>query len=156
MRRDHATLEDLYKATRFRIESADGHTDIRIGERHSRIDALLSHHNATEWAYITAWNPGSRPMSADENVLAQGKLLQLVRDRGFAFYEGDGIPDNEGWTPERSVWIAGINRREAIELGRQFGQNAIVVGSLSGVAELVNCNQGAGDPGIWRAWKVPW
>jgi hypothetical protein len=133
-------LEDVYNATTFRVETPDGHTDIRIGTKHPRIDALLSQQKETEWAYITAWNPGSRPLPADQNALAHDNLLQLIRDRGFACYEGDGIPDKEGWAPEGSVWIAGISRHEAAEIGRQFGQNAIAVGHLGEVAELLFCD----------------
>lgn len=131
----------LYRATTFRVETPDGHIDIRVGEKHAGIDALLSRHNATDWAYITAWNPGSRPLSADQNEVAHLTLRQTIRDRGFECYVGDGIPDNEGWAPERSVWIAGIGRAEAIALGMRFAQSAIVVGSFGEIAELVNCNE---------------
>ena len=134
-------LETLYRNTTFRVEAPNGHLDIRIGDKHPRIDSVLSEHNATEWAYITAWNPGSRPTSTEQNALAQEKLIKIVQDRGFRFYLGDGIPDQEGWAPERSVWIAGISREEAVEIGRQFGQNAIVVGNLGSVAELLDCDE---------------
>ncbi len=135
-----AKFAALYKATTFRVEGPEGIVDIRVGEVHPRIDALLLPHGVTEWAYITAWNPGSRPMSEDQNALAHDELIKVLRERGFTFYEGDGIPDQAGWAPERSVWIAGISRREAVEIGRRFGQNAIVVGSLGGIAELVGSN----------------
>src|ERR1700743_173316 len=130
---DRSTLEAAYLATTFRVEAPNGNIDIRVGPTQQKIDALLVQVRATEWAYVTAWNPGSRRERADQNTFAQDELLRLVRDRGFVFYEGLGIPDLEGWAPERSAWIAGIGRREAIELGRQFGQNAIVIGSLGGV-----------------------
>jgi hypothetical protein len=136
-------LESSYRATSFRVDAPSGGIDIRVGEKHPRIDALLSKHNATEWAYITAWNPGSSPLSAEQNAVAQDELLQIIRNRGFALYEGDGIPDKEGWAPERSIWIAGISRREALEIGRKFGQNSIVVGVIGGVAELVPCDDDA-------------
>jgi Protein of unknown function (DUF3293) len=136
-----STLEAAYLATTFRVEAPGGKIDIRVGHKQPKLDALLLQLGATEWAYVTAWNPGSRLARADQNTFAQDELLRLVRDRGFAFYEGLGIPDIEGWAPERSIWIARIGRREAIELGRQFGQNAIVLGSLSGVAELVWCEE---------------
>ncbi len=132
-------LANLYRATAFRVETPDGPIDIRVGERHPRLDALLSRHNAIAWAYITAWNPRSQPLSADQNALAHHKLIQIICERDFGFYEGDGIPDTEGWAPERSVWIADIGRREAVALGVQFGQNAIVVGKYGGIAELLNC-----------------
>ena len=135
-----AQLEILYRATTFRVETADDYIDIRIGQQHAKVDAVLSRLGAMEWAYVTAWNPGSRSMGADENALAQGELVRLIRDRRFEFYKGNGIPVENGWVPEQSIWIAGICRRDAGEVGRQFGQNAIVVGTLGGVAELVFCD----------------
>jgi Protein of unknown function (DUF3293) len=137
MANDRSTLEAAYLATTFRVEAPSGNVDIRIGRDSMKLDALLLHLGATEWAYVTAWNPGSRLLSADLNAAAQDTMLQIIRDRRFAFYEGDGIPDTPGWVPERSVWIAGISRQYAVKIGRQFGQNAIVVGILGGVAELV-------------------
>jgi len=133
------SIKNSYLATTFRVESPNGHIDIRVGEKHPRIDALLSHHNATEWAYITAWNPGSQPVAAEINSVAHAELIDLVGKRALPYYEGDGIPDNLGWPPERSVWIAGITRREALTIGARFGQNAIVVGELGGIAELLFC-----------------
>jgi hypothetical protein len=140
-----ADFTEHYKATTFRVETPAGHIDIRVGGKHPGIDSLLSRHNATEWAYITAWNPGSQPLSADQNELAHVTLLQSIRNRGFECYVGDGIPDNKGWTPERSVWIASIGRAEAVALGVRFGQNAIVVGTIGGIAELVNCREEGRD-----------
>jgi hypothetical protein len=138
---DRVRFEGIYRATTFRVEGPRCNIDIRIGSSSPEVDELLLQLGVTQWAYITAWNPGSRPTPAAQNVLAQVELLQIARARGFAFYEGEGIPDNEGWAPERSIWIAGIIRREAVEMGRQFGQNAIVVGRLGGVAELVCCSE---------------
>jgi hypothetical protein len=134
-------LEAAYLATTFRVEAPNENIDIRVGHMQPKLDALLLQLGATEWAYVTAWNPGSRLARSDQNTFAQDELLRLVRDRGFVLYEGLGIPDLEGWAPERSTWIAGIGRREAIELGRQFGQNAIVIGSWGGVVELVWCDE---------------
>jgi hypothetical protein len=139
MTKTQKVLANLYRATTFRVESPDGIIDIRVGEKHPRIDALLSHHKVTEWAYITAWNPRSQLLSAEQNALAQVQLTDVVLERGLGFYGGSGIPDNPGWTAERSVWIAGISRQAAVELGARFGQNAIVVGTAGGVAELLCC-----------------
>ena len=133
------SLELKYRATTYRVEIRGGHIDIRIGEKHPRIDALLSAHISTQWAFITAWNPGSNLTSREQNAAAQAKLRQILQDAGFSFYEGSGIPDGADWEPERSVWIPGIGRDEAVELGRRFGQKAIVVGRSGAVAELMEC-----------------
>ena len=114
--------------------------DIHIGSRNPDLEELLNTLRLREWAYITAWNPRSKERSAEENAAAHRAFLQELHARGFRHYfEGEGIPDNPGWAPERSVWIAGISRADAIALGAQCGQNAIVVGQLGGVAELVFC-----------------
>lgn len=41
------------------------------------------------------------------------------------------------WPPEKSLLILEIEREEAHELGRQFGQNAIVYGKSGGTPELL-------------------
>jgi hypothetical protein len=60
-----------------------------------------------------------------ESSVAPDKLLQVLQGQSFVLYEGNGIPDQEGWAPERSVLIAGISRHEALEIGARFGQNVM-------------------------------
>ena len=133
MTKTQKVLANLYRATTFRVESPGGIIDIRVGEKHPRIDALLLRHSATEWAYITAWNPRSQLVSHLQNATAQLAMVQLLHNRNLDFYEGDGIPDSGDWTPERSVWVAGLTRQNAAAVGSQFGQTAVVVGTMRGV-----------------------
>jgi hypothetical protein len=132
-----AGLERLYRATTYRIDSGAAVVDVRIGACHAGVDALLARFDAADWAFVTAWNPGSRPTDAPTNAHAQARLLAGVRAAGFRCLEGQGIPDAPAWEPERSVWIAGIDRIAARKLGARFRQTAIVVGSLGGAAELL-------------------
>lgn len=133
-------LTAAYRATTFRVQGPEGNIDIRIGRRHAQLDALLTDLVRTEWAYITAWNPSSRPLTLEQNASAHTELVRLVRDRGLPYYEGYGIPDSEGWSPERSVWIAGLGRNAATAIGTLFGQKAIVVGSKGDAAVLLFCS----------------
>jgi hypothetical protein len=134
-------LADLYRATTFRVDAPDGVIDIRVGNRHAGLDALLSKLSVTDWAFITAWNPGSRLLSLEQNEAAQEDLIRMVRDQyKCRYFPGSGIPDNPGWTPERSVWIAGISGTDAASLGERFGQNAIVVGAFGAPAKLLFCD----------------
>lgn len=134
-------LTESYTATTFRVNGPVDAVDIRVGHRHPAIDQLMGDASPSEWAFITAWNPRSELLAAEQNEAAQSALLRVVRERWLRFYEGSGIPDSPGWAPERSVWIAGISRADAIGLGIQLGQNAIVVGKIGGIAELVNCRE---------------
>jgi hypothetical protein len=133
-------LTEVYSATTFRVAGPSGSIDIRVGMRCLALDDLLMTLGQREWAYVTAWNPHSELRSVKENAAAHQVLLRELATWGLGqYFEGDGIPDNPGWAAERSVWIAGIARADAIALGIRFGQNAVVLGRLGGVAELVFC-----------------
>jgi hypothetical protein len=132
-------FEAVYRATTYRVDAPQRPIDIRVGQTHSLLDALLEQLGATDWAFVTAWNPRSVATSAEINGLAQRQLIEEVRARGWVFFEGAGIPDHPGWSAERSLWIAGITWQEAAALGALFGQNAVLAGTAGGRADLVFC-----------------
>jgi len=88
---------------------------------------------------VTASNPGSfEPLPADMNDRRARELEEVVRGR-WTVHPGQGEPDERGWEPEQSLLILHISRQDAIELGRNHGQNAIVIGAPGLPAELVEC-----------------
>jgi hypothetical protein len=74
---------------------------------------------ADSWAFISACKPGSVALSA-ENAKRHEALVDRVGAR-------------------KSLLILGISRSEAVELGRQFGQLALVWGHRDDRAQLVPC-----------------
>lgn len=130
-------LMEAYCATTFSAQLADGEIGIRIGQRHSRLDALLKEQGAGTWAYITASNPGSANFPADENDKRNAELVRHLELKGYRFFLGEGRPDEPGWAPERNVLVIGIGHEAATRLGQGLNQNAIVIGQYEGVAELV-------------------
>lgn len=133
-------IEAAFRATTYRVFGPDGPPiDLRIGGRSVRLDALLERYGCTQWAFVTAWNPGSQPLSAAENAPRQNALIDLLRERRLRWLDGSGIPDRSDWQAEPSVLALGINRDEAVALGRRFGQLAVVVGKCGSAAELVYC-----------------
>lgn len=130
-------LEAAYCATTFAAELPDGEIGIRIGQRHPRLDALFKEQSAGTWAYITACNPGSVNLPAEENDKRNAELVRYLELKGYRFFLGEGRPDKPGWDPETSVLVIGIEHEAAVRLGRDWGQNAIVIGRYEGGAELV-------------------
>ena len=124
---DRDRLEAAYRATTYRVATAGGPLEIRVGESEPALDA-------TSWAFVSAANPGSRPASRADNERAHAALLARVHDGGWQSREGAGLPAAAGWAPERSQFIAGIGRTDALRLGREFRQNAILVGVAGGPA----------------------
>lgn len=133
-------LDDAYRATTYRvfIEGEEA-IDLRIGDCTEALDDLLSHHGCDRWAFITACNPHSQPLPTEENAARQAELVAFVRERGWALFDGMGMPADSSWQPEASVLVLGISREDAVGIAKRFRQNAIVVGERGGAAELVYC-----------------
>lgn len=108
---------------------------ITIGNFHPQLDTLLETRHATQWAFITAWNPYSQVLSTTENEARNKSLETLLAP--YPYFAGAGIGEDPSWQPEASFLVLGIDRATACLLGKQFGQNAIVAGSKGGPAELV-------------------
>ena len=112
---------------------------LRIGERNPALDTLLDQHQVAEWAFITAFNPGSKPISYEQNLALNRKLSQRVYTAGYAMLEGHDHSDCGAWPDEKSFLILGIGRDAAREIGREFDQVGIVFGRRGEAPELVYC-----------------
>jgi len=121
-----------YHNTTYRVSICGEPIDIRIGCRQFRLDELLC---GKPWAFISACNPGS--VRTSDNPERHRALLEKLDNLGYEHYPGTGIPDGGDWLPEESVLVAGISELEAIRIGREFGQNAIVCGEGGEAARLV-------------------
>ena len=137
MKQLSAELLAAYLATTYTARLGELEVRIRVGSRCPRIDRELAERNLSCWAYLTACNPGSQPLSAAENRDRQHTLRCAVHDGGWACYPGAGVPDASTWEPEESLLILGIQRQPALQLARRFGQLAIIWGTRDTAAELL-------------------
>jgi hypothetical protein len=126
-----------YRATDF-VAYSDGWVFlIRIGHHSLVIDALLSRMKARGGAFITAWNPFSKSLSAGANARWDREPKGYLNARGFAYFAGEGRGRIGEWPPESSLLAFGMSRTQAASIGRRFRQNAIVYVPLGRPAELV-------------------
>ena len=126
-------LLDAYKTTRYTVYAPS--MVIELSKTCQPLDDILVVHKASEWAFITAWNPRSDVLTDVENHQRHLQLKEMVRD--YYTLEGEGIGVNPAWKPERSWLIIGISKERAVGIGRDFEQNAIVYGTLNEPAELL-------------------
>ncbi len=91
------------------------------------------------WVFLTAWNPRSEPKSESENRAKQLELEALLRNEGVRCVPALGWDPLQEWADEECILALGLQRERALELGRQYGQNAILVGIGEGIVELVKC-----------------
>lgn len=92
------------------------------------------------FAIITAHNPGSRRLSDEENARRHRELERLLRGRGYDLAPSVNRSPEGDWV-EEGLAVLGIGLEEALDIGRRFGQNAIVYGQGERVA-LAWCEGG--------------
>src|SRR5438128_2677055 len=126
-----------YRNTSFFADTSPGRLCLRVGRASPEIDALLAAYGVCTWAYVTGFNPGSILLPPEENENRHQRLARETERRGYTTFPGEGIGDDGQWPPERSLLILGIGRDDAIDLGREFGQRAVVYGEEGGPAVLL-------------------
>ena len=111
---------------------------IKIGKHNTTLDNLLVINGKIEWAYITPYNPFSKLLSEAENDQRFEELKNKIAN--YIFFEGEGVGTDSLWKPERSFLIIGITKANAIEIGNEYEQNAILYGTLYQQPELLFLN----------------
>ncbi|WIG93102.1 DUF3293 domain-containing protein [Myxococcus sp. SDU36] len=147
-------LTKAYAATRYviRPHACTGGVEqiLRAGALHPALDATLAARGHREWAFLTAWNPGSQQRGAEENRRAQERLEAQLVAGGWVVAPALGQADDGSWC-EQSLFIPGLPREEAARFGRAYGQVAVLVGRAGAQASLLFCEdthaQGMGPRG---------
>ena len=109
-----------------------------VGSKNSRAGPPSRTTRVDRWAFITAWNPGSVELPPKRTI-----VVRRSSDRALpttSSIAGEGVGHDATWSPEPSLMILGIPRKEAIRLGRNFGQLAIVAGHKGFPARLLPCS----------------
>jgi len=127
-------LIDAYIATNFNVHTNPPFT-LKIGDASRQIRNLFEEHKCRTAAYVTAWNPYGKALSNDENKERNKALKSSLSDK-YRVYEGLGTDPLDEWPGEESFLILGINRQNAMNLGTEFEQNAVVF-IEDGVPELI-------------------
>ena len=119
---------------------------LRIGERSPDLDLLLARHDARQWAYLTAENPFSEPLSAAANASRNEALCSELKAVAQAVYRGQGVGADDSWAPERSFLAVGVDLATALALARKYEQAAFVAGRVGEAARLIDSTTGDGPP----------
>jgi hypothetical protein len=139
LRDERTGVWDAYLRSTFIAQTPNGKIEIRPGSRTAALDDILRERRVAEWAYLTAYNPGSKVTSDEINKRAHEELRSIVNDRGLTAFEGHGVGSEGPWPPEVSLLVIGLSMDDAQALGRRFGQLAIVVGRARAPATLLAC-----------------
>ena len=135
----HSELFEAYKNTTYLVYSPIGEIDIRIGVMNPLLQQLLLNNSSESWVFITACNPYSVMQDEDVNTLLNTQLEDYLSGKRYVFFKGMGVGDDNSWEPEASFMVLNIRKEDAVKLGRQFKQNAIVTGVIGNAPELIDC-----------------
>ncbi|MFN7020264.1 MAG: DUF3293 domain-containing protein [Phycisphaerales bacterium] len=91
---------------------------------------------ARPWAIITAFNPGSTPLSDAENALRDHELLNAIRTLGRTHTRTESSDARGGWR-EPGWLIEAITRNDVLQLARRFGQRAVLFAPSSRAGLLI-------------------
>jgi hypothetical protein len=110
---------------------------LRIGLHSEALSRLHADRHVFGSAYITACNPRSAPLSDADNHQRQQALAADLTRRGLFFLPGVGQHPTNGWPGEPSYLVFGLSLEEAMALGREWEQNAIVWAGEDAVPQLI-------------------
>ena len=118
-------LREAYRSTHFNVLEPKPFT-LRIGESSPDLLELYHVHDVSSAAFLTAWNPFSVETARHDNEAAQKRLLERLEEMQTVVFSGIGEDASGQWPGEPSILALGISRDQAMQLGNEFQQNAIV------------------------------
>jgi len=132
-------LKRAYETSIYSARVDDDDVRIEIGKVCADLERALDRHDATTWAYMTAWNPQGKTLPEDINDQRQDDLRTALMRGGFEFAEGQSEPADGNEMSECSLLVFGIAENDAVALAKYFDQLAIVAGEIGQPARLVEC-----------------
>lgn len=132
---DPALLQ-AFGETEYRVQGAAPFV-MRVGQKCSELVASHTRYGTDCSAFLTACNPYSQPLDANDNAERQARLAGELRVRNFPFELGVGQDPRNEWPGEESFLIFGLGLKEAKALGAKVQQNAFIWVGADGVPQLV-------------------
>lgn len=131
-----STLDAAYRATTYRVESAEGVFDLRVRVANFAFDDYLRRHGVSCWGLVTAYNPGA-VVADDANRLAQTRLRDRLAALDWPSLPACNFPDADGAPVEPSFLLLQVTEKEVCKLAAEFRQRAVLCGTIGAAPRLV-------------------
>lgn len=127
-------LLQAYSKALYRVE---GKLDFRIGEHSVELQRLHARHHARHSHFITAFNPESKRLPAEENALRHSQLGEKLNALGVRRLPSAGLDPDGHWPPEPGYLVFDMAHEDVLTLGRAYEQNAVVAIGPDAVPALI-------------------
>src|SRR5689334_21463861 len=100
-----------FQQTSYCIDSPDGRITLRVNQPNPELDKLLARYGCDCWAMISAGNPCSQGLPAEENQRRQQQRAAELIALGFRVLQGAGVPDHPdeaGMRAEAMLFVLGL------------------------------------------------
>ncbi|MCF7220191.1 DUF3293 domain-containing protein [Marilutibacter chinensis] len=115
---DACELASAYAAAHYAVVLDGDVIAFRVGEHAGDVEAYWA---ARRYAFITAWNPASRPLSEEANNLADGRLVARIEGLDLVFHPAWASDHDRQW--RESGWlVADLDPTVLDALATEFGQ----------------------------------
>ena len=129
-------LDAAFRATAYRVDSAAGTFDLRLGVVNPAFDDFLRGQGVSCWGLVTAYNPGG-VRGDEQNSMRQRDLLCRLKSRSWNWLAACHVADDGRWPVEPGVLILQVGEAELCALASDFSQAAIVCGEVGCAPRLV-------------------
>jgi hypothetical protein len=130
-------LEAAYTATTYRVFLPGGICNLRVGVPYETLRCWLETAGCTQFAIVTAHNPGSQRADDAVNSERQAQLECDLLEGNYEPYAAQNLPDSGDWPVEESCFVPDLAPEDACALAEDYGQNAVICGGEDGVPHLV-------------------
>lgn len=119
---DACELAAAYAAAHYAVVLDGDAIPLRVGESAGDVEAYWA---ARRYAFITAWNPASRPLSEEANNLADARLVARMQVLDLSFHPAWASDHDRQW--RESGWlIADVDPSTLDALAGEFGQAGVL------------------------------
>ena len=132
-----AALVQAYEATCYRVLAEPAFV-LTVSEASPELKALYESSGVKSAAFVTAWNPYSKPHSQTENRAGNEALEAALREAGFTqIISGFGEDPSGKWPGEESLLVFGISLEAGKAFAASFQQNAFIWAGPDAKPELI-------------------
>lgn len=132
---ENGTIE-AYEETNYFVQGSSPLT-LNIGVKNHYLADLHKANGVESSAFITAWNPYSKPFDKKENKNFQAVLVKELTILSLPIIEGVGQHPSNKWPCEESFLVLGISLEAAKILGIKYQQNAIIWNDSGATPQLI-------------------
>lgn len=133
-----ADLDDeLLQAYRDALYRVNGELDFKVDQYSDQLQQLHAQHEAQHSHFITAFNPESKRLPAEENAARHARLGEKLKALGVKKMPAAGLDPEGEWPPEPGYLVLNMKDEDVVAFGREYQQNAVVRIGADGIARLV-------------------